>query len=128
MENALAVSPYIAQSVIIGDGHEQTGALVVPDFEHVKAWAGEHGIVHGDMAQLAADQQVNALMEGEMRRLLADFAAYERPRRVAVLPRELTEEADELTPVRKPKRRVIVANFPEHVARLFEGERTEATA
>jgi long-chain acyl-CoA synthetase len=128
MENALAASPYIAQSVILGDGHEQTGVLVVPDFEHLKAWAREHGVASGDMAHLAADRQVSALMEGEVRRLLDDVAAYERPRRVAVLPRELTEEADELTPVRKPKRRVIVANFPEHVARLFEGERTEARA
>jgi hypothetical protein len=46
---------------------------------------------------------------------------------VSILPRELTEEADELTAIRKPKRRVIVANFPEHVARLFEGERVPGT-
>jgi hypothetical protein len=44
------------------------------------------------------------------------------------LPGELSEEADEVTPLRKPKRRVIVASFPEQVARLFEGERREVTS
>ena len=124
MENALAASPYIAQSVILGDHHEQTGVLVALDHEHVRAWAAKQGITNGSLDVLVEDPAVLALIESEVRRLLADFAAYERPRRVSILPRELSEEADELTAIRKPKRRVIVANFPDHVARLFDGSGT----
>jgi long-chain acyl-CoA synthetase len=127
MENALAASPYISQSVILGDHHEQTGVLVVLDVEHVRAWGGKQGIGTASVDELAQDAAVRDLIEGEVRRLLADFAPYERPRRVAILPRELSEEADELTSIRKPKRRVIVANFPDHVARLFEGERVDTS-
>jgi long-chain acyl-CoA synthetase len=128
MENALAGSRYIAQSVILGDHHEQTGVLLVPDPDHLAAWAADRGIADRDLASLSADPAVAELLEGEVRRILRDFAAYERPRRIAVLPRELTEEADELTPLRKPKRRVVIANFPEQVSRLFEGERREVSA
>jgi long-chain acyl-CoA synthetase len=127
MENALGASPYIAQSVILGDHHEQTGVLVSLDHEHVRAWAEKRGIRDGSLEALARHPAVQELIEREIRSLLADFAPYERPRRVSILPRELTEDADELTAIRKPKRRVIVANFPEHVARLFEGERVPGT-
>jgi long-chain acyl-CoA synthetase len=128
MENVLAGSRYIAQSVILGDHHEQTGALVVPDLEHLAAWATEQGIGERDLEALSEHPTVIELIEREVRHLLGDFAAYERPRRIAILPRELSEEADELTPLRKPKRRVVIASFPDHVARLFEGERREADA
>jgi long-chain acyl-CoA synthetase len=128
MENALAASPYIAQSVILGDHHEQTGALVSLDHEHVRAWAAKNGIADEGPEVFAEHPAVQELIEGEVRRLLADFAPYERPRRVSILPRELTEEADELTAIRKPKRRIIVANFPDHAARLFEGERVTAAS
>ena len=128
IESALAASPYIGQSVILGDHHEQTGALVTLDLEHVRSWAAKNDIGARSMAELAEHPAVRQLIEGEVRRLVASFAPYERPRRVSILPRELTEEADELTAIRKPKRRVIVANFPDNVARLFEGEREKVTA
>ena len=127
MENALAASPFIEQSVVLGDHHVQTGVLVVPDEEHVGAWAARQGIDGRGLETLSRDLEVVKLLEGEVRRLLAEFPAWERPRRVGVLPRPFTEEADELSLTRKPKRRVILEHFPEHVARLFEGERTEAT-
>lgn len=120
MEITLASSPYIAQAVIVGDGHSATGALVVPDFERLAGWAREAGLSQTDVARAAEHPAVIDLVEAEMRRLLHDFAAYERPRRVAILPRELSEERDEVVgPLRKPRRRVIVANWPAQVERLF---------
>lgn len=126
MENALDASPFIEQSVILGDHHAQTGALVVPDAAYLATWAPKHGIAAGDLATMVADPAVVDVIEGEVRRLLADFPAWERPRRVAVLPRPFTEEEDELSLTRKPKRRVIVQHFPEQVARLWEGEQATA--
>lgn len=120
METALAASPYIAQAVILGDGHEYTGVLVAPDHERLTAWAASHVGDGSPGRDLTERSEVKSLIEGEVRRLLADHAAYERPRRVGLLPRELSEEEGELTPMRKPKRRVIAANFPDEIARLFE--------
>ena len=129
MEIALSGSPYIAQAVIIGDGQASTGVLIVPDFDAVGAWARDSGLDVADPAATADRREVVALIEGEMRRLLRDFAAYERPRHVALLSRDLSEERDEVVgALRKPKRRVIVANWPAQVARLFPTAATlEAT-
>jgi len=120
MELALAGSPYVSQAVIIGDGQSSTGALVVPDFDAVATWARKAGLDLADPAMAADRHEVVVLIEGELRRLLRDFAAYERPRHVALLSRDLSEEREEVVgPLRKPKRRVIVANWPAQVERLF---------
>jgi len=119
MQTTLGTSPYIAQAVILGDGHEWTGALVAPSFEHLRSWAIAEGVEADDETALAARPEVRKLMESEVRRLLAGAAPWERPRRIAVLPRELSVEREELTPIGKPKRAVIEANWPDAIATLF---------
>jgi long-chain acyl-CoA synthetase len=123
MESILAASPYIAQAVILGDQHEQTGVLVAPNLEEVTSWLQKQG-VSSTAVDPATEPMVAELIESEVRNLLRDFAPYERPRRVAILPRELDEEHGELTALRKPRRHVVVANWPAQVDRLFAGAAT----
>jgi long-chain acyl-CoA synthetase len=119
MEIALVASRYMAEAVIIGDGHAATGALVVPDWERIRA-AGIGAGTGDSLEALSTDPAVVTFLEREARTLLRGFAAYERPRRVAILPEPLTEERGEVVgPLRKPKRTVIAANWPDQVARLF---------
>jgi long-chain acyl-CoA synthetase len=54
---------------------------------------------------------VRALMIREVETQTADLASYERIRRVAVLPRDLTIEDDELSPTLKVKRRVVEQRY-----------------
>jgi long-chain acyl-CoA synthetase len=72
--------------------------------------------------QLVAEKTVQKLIEGEVRDKLEGFAIYERPRRVALLPRLLSEEEGELTPSLKVKTRVVVQRWADQVARLFGEE------
>jgi long-chain acyl-CoA synthetase len=51
---------------------------------------------------------------------------YERPRRVALLPRLLSEEAGELTPSLKTKNRVVLENWADKIAHLFDEKRSSA--
>jgi len=60
------------------------------------------------------------MLEKEVRDKLADFANYERPRRVSLLPRLLTEEDGELTPSLKVKLRVVRDKWSPKVAYLFD--------
>jgi long-chain acyl-CoA synthetase len=69
--------------------------------------------------QLVGERVVQKLIEGEVKAKLEGFAIYERPRRVALLPRLLSEEEGELTPSLKIKTRVVVARWEDKVAHLF---------
>jgi long-chain acyl-CoA synthetase len=119
LEIAMLTSKYIAQAVVLGDNQPYTGALIVPDFEQVGIWAAANGIVTMPPEQLVAEKAVQKLIEGEVRAKLNGFAVYERPRRVVLLPRLLSEEEGELTPSLKVKTRVVVEKWADQVAHLF---------
>ncbi|MDQ3881011.1 MAG: long-chain fatty acid--CoA ligase [Chloroflexota bacterium] len=121
MEAALVASRYIAQAVILGDNQPYTGALIAPDFDELERWAADEGLAEMPPEQLVDERRVVRFIEGEVRRALADFSVFERPRRVALLPRELSEEEGELTPTLKTKLRVVNERWAERIATLFDG-------
>jgi long-chain acyl-CoA synthetase len=122
MEVALLTSKYIAQAVILGDEQPYTGVLIAPDFEEVGKWAAANDLAEAPPEQLVEEASVQKLIQGEVRAKLDGFAAYERPRRVALLPRLLTEEEGELTPSLKVKLRVVKEKWADKVAHLFDGD------
>jgi long-chain acyl-CoA synthetase len=124
MEIALLTSRYVAQAVILGDEQPYTGVLIAPDFEEVGKWAAAHGLAEAPPDQLVEDPGVVKLIQGEVRSKLDGFAVYERPRRVALLPRLLTEEEGELTPSLKVKLRVVKQKWAGKVAHLFDEDVT----
>jgi long-chain acyl-CoA synthetase len=120
MEAALSTSRYVAQAVILGDRQPYTGVLIAPDFDELGAWAAANGVAEMPPEQLIEEKAVQKLYDGEVKRTLDGFAVYERPRRVALLPRLLSEEEGELTPSLKTKNRVVLANWPDKIAYLFD--------
>ena len=120
MEAALSTSKYVAQAIILGDRQPYTGVLVAPDFDELRGWARSNGL--GDVGPeiLIEERAVHRLLDNEVRTKLEDFAIFERPRRVALLPRLLTEEEGELTPSMKVKLRVVKDRWAGKVAELFE--------
>jgi len=129
IERALVGSPYIAQAVLLGDDHDATGALLVPDVVAIRAWSRVNGgDADGDAdagAGLLARSDVAALLRREVERATAEFATYERPRRFALLPRLLSAAAGEVDAAGSPVRSVVVAGFPEQVAELFDRPRSD---
>jgi len=120
MEAALSTSRFVAQAVILGDRQAYTGALIAPDFDELGAWAASNGVAEMPPEQLIEEKSVQKLYDAEVKRTLDGFAIYERPRRVALLPRVLTEEAGELTPSMKTKNRVVLQNWADKIAYLFD--------
>jgi len=120
MEAALSTSRYVAQALILGDRQPYAGALIAPDFEELGSWAAAHGLAEMPPEQLIEEKSVQKLFDAEVKRTLDGFAIFERPRRVALLPRLLTEEAGELTPSLKTKNRVVLANWPDKIGYLFD--------
>lgn len=119
LENALVLSPYIEQVMIIGDQRNFISALLVPNFEKLEAFAEENSIPSRDREALIKDPQVLALFEKEMERAMEQFARYEQVRKIALLPREFTIEKGELTPTLKVKRKAVFDHFGEEIEALY---------
>jgi long-chain acyl-CoA synthetase len=125
MEALLGTSKYIAQAVILGDRQPYTGVLIAPEFDEVGKWAAANGIAEMPPEHLIEEKLIQKLIEGEVRAKLDGFAIFERPRRVALLPRQLTEEEGELTPSLKVKLRVVKDRWADKVGHLFDEETPE---
>ena len=106
IEAALTSDPLLSQALVLGDGRAYVVALLAVDR------AEQHRRGLDDAATAAA-------VAGIVDRVNAGLSAYERVRRHAVLPREFTQEAGELTPTLKPRRQVCIDHNADVIAQLY---------
>jgi long-chain acyl-CoA synthetase len=121
IENVAAMSPYVAQVVMIGDRRPFPSLLVVPDYENLRAWAKEQGLAESDAASLARAPRVVELLERETIGRLSGFARFEVPKKIAVVPEEFSLEAGEITPTMKVKRNVVERNYSHLIDEIYAG-------
>jgi long-chain acyl-CoA synthetase len=121
IENVLKTNPLIAEIVMIGNKRNFPSALVVPNFDALGKWAREHGVSAASPEELVRDARVVALYDATVKGLSQDLAPFERIKKIALLPREFTLEAGELTPTLKVKRRVVEQKYKDVIDRLYEG-------
>jgi long-chain acyl-CoA synthetase len=120
IENDLKQSRYISQAVMHGDRRPYPVALITLDAEEIVPWASEHGLPD-DIAQLAAADEVVALVQAELDRANANYAQVEQIKKFAILERDLTIEDGELTPTLKVKRAVINERYADRFEALYSG-------
>jgi len=125
MENLAAMSPFVAQVVMIGDRRAFPSLLVVPDFENLVPWAKQNGIETADRNALARDERVRELMEKETLSRLTGFAKYELPKKVLVLAEEFTIDGGTLTPTLKVKRKAVEQKYAAEIEALYAGHSAE---
>ena len=121
IEGLIAQSEFVEQAVVIGDKRKYVIALIVPDFERLRAWAKQQGIETADKRELIDDKRTLDMIRGEVSRLTRDLADYEKVKRVALLPEEFTIDGGELTPTLKVRRRVVEQKYEKTIESLYSG-------
>jgi long-chain acyl-CoA synthetase len=119
LENELKASPFIAQAVVIGDRRKFLAALLVPEFDHLKAWAAKNGLPAGNLGDLLGDPRVRDLYKGEVEKVNVHLPGFEKIVAWDLMPTEWTLETGELTPTQKVKRRVINQKYGAFIDRLY---------
>jgi long-chain acyl-CoA synthetase len=120
LESLVKQAPFVSQAVVVGAGRKQTAALIVPDFESLKAFLSEKGIdVKRSREELCEDPQVSRIVQREISDLTVERADYERIKKVVLLPREFSIDKGEMTPTLKIKRGVIDENYREMLDQLY---------
>ncbi len=122
IENRLKTHPLVEQVVMIGDKRRYCSLLVVPAFGLLEEWASSQGIAHANREELVQDPRVVAHVESEVLGTLGDLASFERPKKVALIPHDLTVENGFLTPSLKVKRRVVHERLAPVIDRLYAEE------
>jgi long-chain acyl-CoA synthetase len=120
IEQMIKGSRFVNQVVLIGNGRKFPAALIVPDWEQIRAYAELKGIDVGTPAELCKHPRIINLFERQVEALTPNLAQYERVKRIALLEKELTIDGDELTPTLKVKRRVVDEKYRDVIDRLYE--------
>jgi long-chain acyl-CoA synthetase len=116
-----ALCPYVSQVVVHGDNRNFVTALIALDEESIRKWAREQSLGDLTYAQLAAHPKAKELIEPFVKQLNAELPSYETVKKFAILPADLTQEAGELTPSLKVKRKVVEQKYRQ-VLDNFYGE------
>jgi long-chain acyl-CoA synthetase len=119
VEYELQRHPLIGQACAVGDRRNYVTALLVLDPETTPAWAREHDIPFGSLADLAAHPEVIAEVERGVATANSHLSRPEQVRRFALLPAEWTAQSGELTPSLKRRRRVIVDRYAKEIEELY---------
>ncbi len=106
IEDALKASRYISEAVVVGDRRPYLVALLVLDRDEAASAA-------------ETEQELQALLADEIARANRGLSTSEQVRRFAILSRELSQEASELTPTLKVRRHVCEQHFSDEIERLY---------
>ena len=126
IENRLKTHPLVEQVVMIGDRRKFVSLLVVPDFAKLEEWARSNGIAWQSREELVGDPRAVAHVQKEILASLGDLASFERPKKIALLPHDLTVENGFLTPSLKVKRRVVQERLDSVIDELYGEEAVDA--
>lgn len=119
IQNAVKHSRFVADAVVIGDKRPYPVLLLVPAFDALTAWAAQQQIRFSSPKELTALPQVRALYEQEVNARMGEFAHYEIPKKIFVLPREFDLAKGEITPKLSVRRKVVEANFQDEIESLY---------
>ncbi|WP_298707739.1 long-chain fatty acid--CoA ligase [Chitinophaga sp.] len=119
IENKFRESPFIEQIMVVGADRKYTGALIVPNFENLRAWARDHGVDYPSNETGLKDPKVKALYREAVNRYNQYFNHIEQVKKFELMPREWTIDGGEMTPTLKLKRRVIQEKYRDSIERLY---------
>lgn len=118
IENRLRADRFISQAVVIGEGRPYLVALVTVDADALIDWATARNKPL-DSELLASDPDVRGEIDKAFARVNADFSNAEQVKKWAVLDRDFTVEAGELTPTLKIVRPVVSQHYAERIEELY---------
>jgi long-chain acyl-CoA synthetase len=123
LENLFQGHPYFHQISVLGDGRKFVGALVVPDFARLEAYARSQGIAFKDREELVNLPDIQAFMQKQVDEAMRWLPPHERIRQIVLLPKEFSIASGELSATLKVKRRVVEERYREKIEEMFHRQR-----
>jgi long-chain acyl-CoA synthetase len=121
IENLIKANTFVAEIVMVGNKRNFPSALVVPNFDNLERWARGKGLPMGSREELVACPEVRAHFKQVLDGVCSSLAQFEKIKKFALLTKDFSIEAGELTPTLKVKRRVVEQRYQDLIDRLYQG-------
>jgi len=113
---------------VLGDGRKFIGALIVPDFRRLEAYARGHGISFQNRQDLVVNPAIQAFIRQQVDETTRWLAPHEKVRRFVLLPQEFTIASGELSVTLKVKRRVVEEKYRDQIEEMFSRHAPQANS
>ncbi|MDY0983287.1 AMP-dependent synthetase/ligase [Microbacterium sp. CFBP9023] len=121
LEDPIRANPIIGQVVVVGDQRPFISALVTLDPEMLPTWLGNAGLPKEmPLAEAATNDAVRAEIQKAVDAANARVSRAESIRKFTVLDSEWTEASGHLTPKLSIKRNVIMSDFADEIAAIYD--------
>jgi len=119
IENKLKVDPFISQAVVIGDRRPYCVALISISQPEAEKFAKENGISYSSYEDLTKNEKVFNRVKQTVDTMNSRQASFETIKNFYIVPRDFTQENDEMTPTLKIKRKVVTERYKEPIDKLY---------
>ncbi|HOP31365.1 MAG TPA: long-chain fatty acid--CoA ligase [Spirochaetota bacterium] len=110
---------YIENVAVAGEGKKYITAIIAPDFINLAEWAAKNGIEYSSNEELIAKPEVTALYKDIIDRRQKDLGQVEQIKKFTLIPQIFSQEAGEVTPTLKIKRKVVLNNYRNLVEAMY---------
>lgn len=119
LEERIRAHPMVSQAVVVGDNRPFVAAMVTLDADALGDWARAHGKGGQPREQLVEDAELREEIGHAIDDANRSVSRAESIRKFAILPRDFTLEAQELTPSLKVRREVVNQHFAPVLTELY---------
>jgi long-chain acyl-CoA synthetase len=119
LEERLRAHPLVSQAVVVGDRRPYVAALIALDADGLRDWCEERSRPVPENGAAVDDPDVRAAVQEAVDAANASVSQAESIKRYALLPRDLSLEADELTPTLKVRRAVVEREYASIIEGLY---------
>lgn len=119
LENKIKFSPFLRESVVLGGQRDFVTSILCIDMPIVGHWAETQMITYTTYQDLAAKDEVYALIKSEIAKTNAMLPAETQIKRFCLLYKELDADDGELTRTRKVRRKIINERYGTLIETLY---------
>jgi len=121
LEDPIRANPIVGQVLVVGDQKPFISALVTLDSEMLPTWLANNGLpADMPLSEAADNAAVRAEVQTAIDRANKSVSRAESIRKFRILATEWTEDTGHLTPKLSIKRNVIVADFADDIAAIYD--------
>lgn len=120
IENHFKADPRISQVMVYGDRKKYLTALITLNEDDVKAYADESGVSYSDFAELTKHSEIVRMVENIVEEKNRELARYETIKKFVILPHDLTQAANEITPTMKVRRKIVTEKYGHLFEELYD--------
>lgn len=124
IENAINESPYIAQSLVLGENRNYVICIINPEHDSLLQWAKRNGINETSREALCNEPEVIKMLESEVEQLTSRFTNYAQPKKVLIASDEWTIDSGELTPKLSLRANIVEEKYHDMIEAAYkEGQK-----